>query len=325
MEEKHILEVKNLSVTFRTSQGNVAAADNVSFYINQGETFALVGESGCGKSTTARSIMGLIHSPGEVSGDGIFFDGVDLSKLKKNQMAKIRGKRIGMIFQNPLDSLNPVYTIGSQITEGLMIDGTDRETAEREAVRILREVKISDAQRRMKSYPHEISGGMRQRVMIAMMLVRNPELLIADEPTTALDVTIQAEILELMRELKEKFSTSLLLITHDFGVVADMADRVGVMYAGRLIETADVFAIFDQPAHPYTRLLMQALPTITKDEGKLVSIPGSVPNLADLGTGCHFADRCPLASPECREKTPEMKEIEPGHFCACIKTGRQRK
>lgn len=317
MEEK-VLDVKNLSIDFHTSRGCVKAVDRVSFDVKRGEVFALVGESGCGKSTTAMGIMQLIRSPGIISGGEVVFDGRDLLKLSREEMTGVRGRDIGMIFQNPLDSLNPVYTIGAQMTEGLLVEKMDKKQAWQVARDMLRDVKISDVEQRMKSFPHEISGGMRQRVMIGMMLCRNPKLLIADEPTTALDVTIQAGIIELMNELRRKFNSAVLIITHDFGIVADIADRVGVMYAGNLIETADVMTIFDRPRHPYTRLLMKALPTITKDEGRLETIKGTVPNLAEERPGCNFADRCPYAMQKCREQKPEWKECEPGHFCACF-------
>lgn len=317
MEEK-LIDVKNLCIQFQTSGGIVRAVDNVSFDIKKGEVFALVGESGCGKSTTAMGIMQLIKEPGRISDGEIFFEGKDLLKLSGDEMTQIRGKEIGIIFQNPLDSLNPVYTVGYQMTEGLIVDKMDKKEAYKLAIDMLRDVKISDVEERMKTYPHEISGGMRQRVMIGMMLCRNPKLLIADEPTTALDVTIQAGIIELMNELRRKYDSSILIITHDFGIVADIADRVGVMYAGNLIEVGEVFEIFDNPAHPYTRLLMKALPTITKEEGRLETIKGSVPNLTEVKTGCNFADRCPNAKEKCFKMKPEMKEISAGHFCACL-------
>lgn len=317
--EENILEVKDLCIDFHTSRGCVKAVDHVSFNMKKGEIFALVGESGCGKSTTAMGIMQLIRSPGTISGGQVNFDGRDLLQLSRGEMTGVRGKEIGMIFQNPLDSLNPVYSIGYQMTEGLLTGNMEKKQAWQAARNMLRDVKLSDVDERMKSYPHEISGGMRQRVMIGMMLCRNPKLLIADEPTTALDVTIQAGIIELMSELRRTYNSAILIITHDFGIVADIADRVGVMYAGNLIEMADVTTIFDNPSHPYTKLLMKALPTITKDEGQLETIKGTVPNLAEERPGCSFADRCPLAEESCRRQKPEWKEVEPGHFCACLK------
>lgn len=315
--EQTILQVKNLSIDFKTKHGTVRAVDEVNFDIKRGEVFALVGESGCGKSTTAMGIMRLLQEPGQIAGGEIVFEGDDLVKLSEKEMTRIRGKEIGMIFQNPLDSLNPVYTIGSQISEGLIAEGKSKEEAHEIAFKTLKDVKISDVQSRMKSYPHEISGGMRQRVMIAMMLCRNPKLLIADEPTTALDVTIQAGIIELMNELRSKYNSSILMITHDFGIVADMADRVGVMYAGNIVEVADVMDIFDNAKHPYTKLLMKALPTITKDEGRLETIQGTVPDLSEPIEGCKFADRCPSCQGICRKERPALREVSKGHLVAC--------
>lgn len=317
MKEK-LIDIKDLCIDFQTSGGTVKAVDHVSFDIRKGEVFALVGESGCGKSTTAMGIMQLIKEPGKISGGEINFDGRDLLKLERKEMTKVRGSEIGMIFQNPLDSLNPVYTVGYQMTEGLLVERMDKKEAYEKAFNMLRDVKISDVDSRMKSYPHEISGGMRQRVMIGMMLCRNPKLLIADEPTTALDVTIQAGIIELMNELRSKYDSSILLITHDFGIVADIADRVGVMYAGNLIEVGEVFEIFDNPKHPYTKLLMKALPTITKEEGRLETIKGSVPNLAEERPGCNFADRCPMAKEICYQMKPQMEAVGDDHFCSCL-------
>ncbi|MCR4711183.1 MAG: ABC transporter ATP-binding protein [Clostridia bacterium] len=316
---EEILKIRDLAIEFNVPAGIVKAVDGVSFDIKKGEVFALVGESGCGKSTTAMGIMRLIKEPGRISAGSVDFDGTDLVQLSEDEITKIRGKEIGMIFQNPLDSLNPVYTVGYQISEGLIVDKVPKAEAWRLAADVLHDVQIPDVNERLKSFPHEISGGMRQRVMIGMMLCRNPKLLIADEPTTALDVTIQAGIIELMNELRREYGSAILLITHDFGIVADIADRVGVMYAGRLIEVGDVFEIFDHPRHPYTSLLMKALPTITKEEGRLETIPGSVPNLVDLPPGCNFADRCPYAEENCRRVKPELKEVAAGHFCACLR------
>ncbi|MBQ3281180.1 MAG: ABC transporter ATP-binding protein [Eubacterium sp.] len=314
--DDEVLQVKNLSVSFG---GNVQAVSDVSFDLRQGECFALVGESGCGKSTTARAIMRLIKEPGKITGGEVLFgdDRSDLLKLNKNEMAHIRGKNIGMIFQNPLDSLNPVYTSGDQVAEGLIVDKVEKKKAWEIADSVFHDVKIPDPEKRLKSYPHEISGGMRQRVMIGMMLCRKPKILIADEPTTALDVTIQASIIELMNDLRAQYNTAVMLITHDFGIVADMADRVAVMYAGKIVEMGDVFDIFDRPQHPYTKLLMKALPTIKKSEGRLETIPGTVPDLSQEIKGCRFADRCPYCMDICREHAPGMHEVEDGHCCAC--------
>ncbi len=314
----NILEIRNLKVNFKTGEKNLPAVDDVSFDIKKGEVFALVGESGCGKSTTAMGITRLVKSPGEICGGEIIFNGQDLLKLSNDEMAGVRGKEIGMIFQNPLDSLNPVYSVGAQMTEGLVIDKMDKASAWKVAEDMLKNVNISDAQDRMTSFPHEISGGMRQRVMIGMMLCRNPKLLIADEPTTALDVTIQAGIIELMNDIREQYNSSILMITHDFGIVADIADRVGVMYAGSLIELGDVYTIFDNATHPYTRSLLKALPTITKEEGRLKVIKGSVPDLSQEFLGCKFYDRCDDAVERCKEHRPSLELIGDGHYCACF-------
>lgn len=312
-----LLSVKDLVIKFNTSCGSVNAVDRVSFDVMKGEIFALVGESGCGKSTTALGLMRLIPKPGEICGGQVIFDGKEILKLKEQEMPSIRGKEIGMIFQNPLDSLNPVYSVGSQIAEALVVDKIPREEAWKRVINIFNDVKIPDAAKRAKSYPHELSGGMRQRVMIAMMLSRFPKLLIADEPTTALDVTIQAQILELIKDLRKNYDTSILIITHDFGIVAEIADRVGVMYAGKMVEMGDVYKIFENPVHPYTRLLMKALPKITKRDGRLETIPGSVPNLVSPPRGCRFHPRCPYAMDACTKEEPTIRQAEDGHFYAC--------
>ena len=261
-----LLRLENLSIDYKVKDGYLSAVKNVNFEINRGEVFAVVGESGCGKSTVAHSIMNLLPGGNEEISGKIIFKGRDLRQCSEKDMEKIRGKEIGMIFQNPLDSLNPVYTVGDQVAEAILLDKVDKVEAWNRVIKLFKDVKMPDAEERVKSFPHELSGGMRQRVMIAMMLSRNPELLIADEPTTALDVTIEAQILEIMKELKEKYDTAIMLITHNFGLVAEIADRVGIMYAGEMIETGDVFEIFEHPTHPYTRLLMQALPSKTKAE-----------------------------------------------------------
>ena len=312
-----VLDIRDLEVVYDTPHGEVQAVSDVSFNVRKGEAFALVGESGCGKSTCASAIMRIVSNPGRIKGGQVLSHGVNLLALSEDEMAHVRGHRIGMIFQNPLDSLNPVYTLGEQIAESLMVDGMSKAEAMKRAEETLRDVRIPDAAARMKQYPHEISGGMRQRVMIGMMLCREPEVLIADEPTTALDVTTQAGILDLMNDLRHEHGMALLLITHDFGIVADVADRVGVMYAGQIVEVGDVFEIFDHPAHPYTRLLMRALPTISRGEGRLQTIPGTVPDLAALPHGCRFYDRCPRACEVCRNYQHELVEITPGHLVAC--------
>ena len=318
---EELLRLDHLCIDYKVKGGLLSAVHDVSFSIGRGKIFAVVGESGCGKSTVAHSIMNLL--PGgnaRVSGE-IVFKGKDLRTCSEKQMEAIRGKEIGMIFQNPLDSLNPVYTTGTQVQEAILLDRVDRQEAWNRVVKLYQDVKMPDAQERARSYPHELSGGMRQRVMIAMMLSRNPELLIADEPTTALDVTIEAQILEIIKDLKEKYHTAIMLITHNFGLVAEVADRIAVMYAGEVVEWGDVFEIFEQPKHPYTRLLMQALPRRTKKEGRLQTIDGSVPRILDQKPGCRFANRCPMASERCFAQTPETAMVSPTHGCRCFAVG----
>jgi len=312
-----LLSVQNLSVRFFTSRGTVKAVDGISFNINEGEIVALVGESGCGKSTTALAIMRLVPYPGKITDGKVIYKGKDLLSLKESEMAKIRGKEISMIFQNPLTSLNPVYKIGHQISEAIILDNIPRDVAWKKAIELLMKVKIPDAEERVESYPHELSGGMRQRTMIGMMISRNPSLIIADEPTTALDVTIQAQILKLLLELRDELKTSILIITHDFGVVSEIADRVAVMYAGKIVESGDVYQIFENPSHPYTAMLIEALPRITKKEGRLRVIPGTVPNLINPPSGCRFHPRCPFVKERCSKEDPPVIEIEKGHFVAC--------
>lgn len=314
---KTLLDVKNLSIDFKTSNGIVKAVEDVNFQINEKEIFALVGESGCGKSTIAFSLMKLLAKNGMIVDGNINFNGKDVLKLTEKEMFAFRGKEIGMIFQNPLDSLNPVMTVGKQTLESLLLDNITPEKAWKKVIEIFEDVRIPDSKERIKSYPFELSGGMRQRVMISMMIARKPQLLIADEPTTALDVTIQAQILKVIKRLKDEFNTSVLLITHDFGVVAETADRIGVMYAGNLVEMGEVFEVFENPLHPYTRLLMQALPTINKKDGRLVTIPGMVPNLINPPEGCRFANRCPQKEDICTKIKPDFKERSQDHYCAC--------
>jgi len=318
--DKDLVSINDLSVSFNTSAGVVSAVDRVNFSIRKKEIFALVGESGCGKSTTAYALMRLISEPGEITGGKIIFQGQDLLSLSRREMFNIRGKKISMIFQNPLDSLNPVYRIKSQLSEAIVLDKISKKDAWKKAVEIIKEVRIPDPEERANSYPFELSGGMRQRVMIGMMISRNPQLLIADEPTTALDVTIQAQILEIIKDLKEAIETSILLITHDFGIVAEIADRIAVMYAGKIVEIGEVFQIFEKPCHPYTQLLMGSLPRMNKKEGRLKTIFGNVPNLINPPIGCRFHERCPYSKKECQEIEPKMEEVEKGHLCACILT-----
>ncbi|MDY0235356.1 MAG: ABC transporter ATP-binding protein [Gudongella sp.] len=319
MDNNRLITVNNLSVVYEMQKGEIKAVDNISFHIEKKEILALVGESGSGKSTTAKALMRLVNHPGRISSGNVIFGGEDLLELKEEDMVRIRGKEIGMIFQNPLDSLNPVYKVGNQVAEAIILDNIPRQDAIKKVIDIFNDVKITDAKERINSFPHELSGGMRQRVMIGMMVSRNPKLIIADEPTTALDVTIQAQILELMKSFRDKYDTSILIITHDFGIVAEIADRVGVMYAGEIVEIGDVFTIFENPKHPYTRLLMRALPRITKNEGRLQVIEGSVANLANLPEGCRFSERCPYVMDICIKVNPMLTERESGHFCACHK------
>ncbi len=314
-----LLEVVSLQTHFATPNGAARAVDGVSFSIDAGETVALVGESGCGKSVTSMSILRLLPSPPAYFAGEIRFDGRDLLTLPEPEMRALRGNDVSMIFQEPMTSLNPVLTIGWQIGETLRLhQGLSKRDAWSRAIEMLTLVGVSDPERRVSEYPHQISGGMRQRVMIAMALACNPKLLIADEPTTALDVTIQAQILDLMRGLQRRVGAAILLITHDLGVVAEVAERVIVMYAGRKVEEAPVARLFARPAHPYTRGLLAAVPRL--DAGarvRLAEIPGQVPSLLQPITGCAFAERCSLAGDPCRAIAPAMREIAPGHFVAC--------
>lgn len=322
---EELLRLENLSIDYKVKDGYLSAVNHVNCVLNRGEVFAIVGESGCGKSTVAHSIMNLLPGGNEEITGKIIFKGRDLRECTRQEMEAIRGKEIGMIFQNPLDSLNPVYTVGDQTAEAILLDKVSKEEAWNRVLKLFKDVKMPDAEERMKSFPHELSGGMRQRIMIAMMLSRNPELLIADEPTTALDVTIEAQILEIMKELKKNFNTAVMLITHNFGLVAEIADRIGVMYAGEMIESGDVFEIFRNPVHPYTRLLMQALPRKTKKEGRLQTIDGSVPRITEKKPGCRFANRCPYAKDKCFNETPEAVFVSEDHYCRCHLAGKEEK
>ncbi len=319
-----ILEIDDLQTQFRSPVGVVRAVDHVSYSVRRGETLCVVGESGCGKSVTALSILRLITSPpGRIAGGEIRFEGRNLLALSEAEMERIRGNEISMIFQEPMTSLNPLYTVGRQIAEAIALhQGLSRGEAMAKAVEMLRRVSIPDAESRARSYPHQLSGGMRQRVMIAMALSCNPKVLIADEPTTALDVTIQAQILALIREQQETLGTAVLLITHDMGVVAETADRVVVMYAGRKVEEAKVADLFEQPAHPYTRGLLGSIPDMagaarSLRRQRLTEIKGTVPSLARLPPGCSFAPRCAFATPVCRETVPPLEQHRPGHWAAC--------
>ena len=314
---QNLLELCNVSVEYAVQNGFLSAVDSVSFSIREGEIFAVVGESGCGKSTVASAIMRLLQEENVNIEGEILYKGRNLLKLSKKDMQKIRGAEIGMIFQNPLDSLNPVYRTGKQVEEALRQEGFSREEAKKRTLDLYRAVQIPDAERRMRSFPHELSGGMRQRVMISMMLARKPRLLIADEPTTALDVTIEAQILNLLRELRSENNTSIMVVTHNFGIVSEIADRVAVMYAGQLVELADVGEIFRNPQHPYTQALIGALPRRSKREGRISTIPGNVPRIIEKTQGCRFANRCAYATDACRAETPILTEISEGHFVKC--------
>lgn len=315
-----LLEVKSLKTCFVSKNETVAAVDGVDFKINKGETVAIVGESGCGKSMTSLSIMRLVPGPnGQITDGEVWFEGQDLLRLTENQMCEVRGNNISMIFQEPMSSLNPVLTIGEQIIETITYhQRLTKEAAKQRAIQLLRLVGFSRAEEIIYDYPHRLSGGMRQRVMIAIAMSCNPKLLIADEPTTALDVTIQAQILELMKELTYKFDTSILLITHDLGVVSELAERVIVMYAGQVVEEARVEDLFEAPLHPYTEGLMLSVPTIDGEIERLFSIQGNVPTLDEMPAGCRFAPRCSKAFARCHAEQPNFKQVEPLRFVRCF-------
>ncbi|MFE7063467.1 ABC transporter ATP-binding protein [Sutcliffiella sp. NPDC057660] len=315
-----LLEVRNLQTHFFRKKQAIPAVDGVDISIKKGETVALVGESGSGKSITSLSIMGLVPSPGgKIVGGEIMFDGKDLTKLTESQLCKVRGNDISMIFQEPMTSLNPVLTIGEQITEVLMLHQKMSKTAAvKKAIEMLELVGFSRAAQIINDYPHRLSGGMRQRVMVAMAMSCNPKLLIADEPTTALDVTIQAQILDLMKDLSHKFDTSILLITHDLGVVSEIADRVVVMYCGQVVEEASVDDLFDEPLHPYTVGLMNSIPSIEADISRLESIQGNVPPPTNLPPGCRFAPRCPQAFDRCFNEVPTLEKKEGNRSVRCF-------
>jgi len=316
---KELLRVRNLETHFSTHEGTVKAVNRISFTINKGQTLGLVGESGCGKSVTALSIMRLVPSPpGKIVGGEISFEGQDLLELDEKEMRKIRGKKISMIFQEPMTSLDPVFTIGHEIVESIQLhQGLGKEEARQKAIEALKIVRMPDAGKRMNNYPHELSGGMRQRAMIAMALSCNPTLLIADEPTTALDVTIQAQILRLIHELRGEFDASVMLITHDLGVIAEMCDYVAVMYAGHIVESSDVDTLFRNPLHPYTKGLNKSIPKLDVETERLDTIRGVVPNLLDLPPGCPFHPRCDLSLRKCAEDVPELLEVEDLHLVKC--------
>ncbi|MFE5323755.1 ABC transporter ATP-binding protein [Paenibacillus sp. NPDC056579] len=312
-----LLEVHRLQTAFRTEAGEVTSVDDVSFSLGQGETLGIVGESGCGKSVTSLSILRLLGRNGYIKSGSILFQGSDLAAMTDQELGALRGKDIAMIFQDPMSSLNPVFTIGNQLTESIRIHlKLGSKEAWSYAVGLLKAVGFPRAEEVMHQYPHTVSGGMKQRIMIAMALACKPKLLIADEPTTALDVTIQAQILELMKRIRQESNTSIILISHDLGVVAEMADRIIVMYAGQVVEEAEVFELFERPMHPYTAGLMASIPHLELEEEELQSIPGAVPSLLDMPAGCRYQERCPLAAEQCKQMPP-LREVSIGHKVKC--------
>ncbi|HBF39019.1 MAG TPA: peptide ABC transporter ATP-binding protein [Firmicutes bacterium] len=316
-----LLEVKNLQTHFFTENGIVKAVNGVSFSLNAGKILCIVGESGCGKSITSLSIMRLLTSPpGRIVGGEVIFEGIDLLKLKESEMYHIRGNKISMIFQEPMTSLNPVFTIGNQMMESIMLHRRcGAKEAREQAAEMLHLVGISSPEKRIHEYPHQLSGGMRQRVMIAMALSCNPKLLIADEPTTALDVTIQAQILDLMRKLRAELGTSVILITHDLGVVAEMADEVIVMYCGAIVERADVQTLFENPKHPYTKGLLGSVPNMEVEIQRLPIVRGMVPDPYNMPAGCAFCPRCDYATDACRQETPPLVNLDSDHNVRCFR------
>lgn len=318
-EEQNVLEIKELKSYFYTEKGVAKAVDGVNITIPKGKIIGLVGESGCGKSMTARSIMGLLKYPGKIAGGSILFEGKDLAKLPERELRKICGNDISMIFQEPMTSLNPVLKVGRQVQETLLVhDRTiGKEEAKKRVIDMFEKVGIPEAGKRYDSYPHELSGGLRQRVMIAMAMICKPHLLIADEPTTALDVTIEAQILRLMKQLRDETGTSVLIITHNLGVVAEICDYVYVMYAGRIVEQAPTCELFDHTAHPYTKGLMASIPRIGNNPERLHTILGVVPNLLHLPEGCTFCTRCECAVEACRKEKPVLKKVGEEHWSAC--------
>ncbi|HTL25512.1 MAG TPA: ABC transporter ATP-binding protein [Burkholderiales bacterium] len=314
-----LLEVRGLRTTFKSERGEVRAVDGVDFRLERGRTLGIVGESGCGKSVTALSIMGLVpQPPGRIAGGEVLFEGEDLLKCAPQRMRDLRGDKLAMIFQEPMTSLNPAFTVGDQVAETILRHRkASPAQARAQAIEMLRRVRIPSPERRALDYPHQLSGGMRQRVMIAMALACNPQLLIADEPTTALDVTIQAQILELMRTLRAELGTAIVLITHDLGVIAELADEVLVMYAGQVIERCAAGRLFAEPQHPYTVGLLGSIPRLHLEQERLSAIEGFVPDAAALPAGCRFEPRCPFAIDRCKEEVPPLAEVSRGHHAAC--------
>ncbi len=318
MDDRLLLQVKGLRTWFHTFKGVVKAVDDVSFDIRVGEVLAVVGESGGGKSVTGFSVIRLIDEPGRIESGEVLFAGRDLMKLSEREMNRVRGKDISMVFQDAMTSLNPVYTIGQQIDEVLRLHTSmGRADRRRASVELLRSVGISNPEGRLGSYPHQFSGGMRQRVVIAIALAARPRLIIADEPTTALDVTVQAQILRLMTDLIHAEGCSLMLITHDLAVVSEIADRINVMYCGRIVESGPARAVIDGSLHPYTLGLINSIPDLNREQGRFKTIPGIVPNMFDLPRGCRFSPRCERAQDLCRTSAPDLRELEPGHCVAC--------
>ena len=323
--EQTLLKVENLEVKFKTLEGMQTAVQGVSFDVAQGEVFCLVGESGCGKSLTSLSIMGLVERPGIVAADAISLDGQDISRMKEPALRKLRGNKMSMIFQEPLTSLNPLFTVGNQMDEVFRLHQKASHAKARQlSIDMLRFVGIPDPESVYKRYPAALSGGMRQRVMIAMALSCKPKLLIADEPTTALDVTIQKQILKLMKDMRRELGTAIIFITHDLSVVAEMADRVAVMYAGQIVEQASVYDLFREPLHPYTKGLINSTIKLGDSRGRLPTIPGTVPPLSKMVAGCRFHPRCPYATPACRESAPPVIEAE-GRMVRCIRYAQEQK
>lgn len=316
--KKKLLEVKNLRTYFHTFKGTVKAVDDISFDIYEGEILGVVGESGGGKSVSGFSVIGLIDEPGKIETGEIIFNGEDLMRKSENEMNQIRGKEISMVFQDPMTSLNPVYTIGQQMEEVLLLhENLTKVQRKQRCIELLESVGISNPESRLKSYPHQFSGGMRQRVVIAIALAANPKLIIADEPTTALDVTIQAQILRLMAKLVREQGCSLMLITHDLAVVSEMADRINVMYCGKIVETGNTTDVVNNQKHPYTEGLINSIPDLDKDKNRLEAIPGIVPNMFNLPKGCNFSPRCKYCQDICIEKEPELVEVGENHYVAC--------
>lgn len=312
-----LLKVENLQTYFFTEAGVVRAVDGITFSVKQGTIHGLVGESGSGKTVAALSVMRIVPRPGRIVGGRVFFDGTDILSLKDEEVRQLRGKKISMIFQDPISSLDPLFTIGSQLTEVLIQNKkVSKQEAKEEAIKLLDIVGIPEPEKRFSAYPHELSGGMKQRVAIARALIARPSLVFADEPTTNLDVTIQAQVLELLKDLKKNFDMTIVLITHDMGIIAETTEYVTVIYAGQISESADTRTLFLNPKHPYTESLLKAVPRLDKKR-QLVAIPGNVPNLISPPTGCRFHPRCPYAIEICREKVPVLEETEPGHYVAC--------